>query len=327
MPERNLSSPSTSETVLVTGSSGFIGSHVLRTLSKSPGLASVHGLDIVDPQQRNGAEFTRADIRCGDDLKNLADALKPTTIIHLAAVAEVVIPLNQFPALIDTNVSGTLNLINVLSPRLVLAASSSAVYGDAPKAGASPTWRTVRPVGIYGMSKAFAEMIGHDWARQTGNVFIDFRFGNVVGRNCRGLIPYLVNHALNHPGGSPPAQLRAGGKVMRDYVPVDYVISLLVAAMKTAWSPGSSHSFNVGTGRITTNGDVARIVQKTLRKRGHELNFVFDSPLLPGESQRVILDMKSTVRKLGVPVPSRREVIQAIEEGVISHLESMERTR
>jgi nucleoside-diphosphate-sugar epimerase len=110
---------------------------------------------------------------------------------------------------------------------------------------------------------------------------------------------------------------------MRDYVPVDYVVALLLAAMRTDWKPGSSHTFNVGTGRVTTNGDVARIVQKTLRARGYELNMVFDSPLLPGESQRVVLDMKSTVKKLGIPVPSHEAITRSIEEGTISHLDSV----
>jgi nucleoside-diphosphate-sugar epimerase len=307
------------DALLVTGSSGFIGSHVCRALLND-NKHHVYGLDIVAPGQSRELHFLHADIRRAAALRREAQKIRPHTIIHLAAVAEVVTPFAEYPQLLETNVGGTLNVLETIGPKLVLFASTSAVYGNARTKGAPPSWRQVNPVGIYGMSKAAAEMIGRDWARNSGGVFLHFRFGNVIGENCRGLIPYLVGHAKRHPDGSPPAQLRGQGQLIRDYVPVEYVIELFRAAMTARWKPGTSAVFNVGTGRGTTNRSVARIVQRVLRRRGYRLNLEFNNPIAPGESKTVILDMKTTVRRLGVRPPSRDTVVGTIEEATLSFL-------
>jgi nucleoside-diphosphate-sugar epimerase len=317
---------STGRSVLVTGSSGFIGAHLHHALRNTKGVRSLSGLDIVEGNESSRAETIKADIRRSIDLKLVAEIAQPHTIFHLAAVAEVAIPVNGFAELFETNVLGTLNVLQILKPKVVLSASTSAIYGNSLASGGQPSWNAVRPVGVYGMSKAVVEMIGRDWARETGNVFLHFRFGNVVGPNSRGLIPYLVDHALKHPDGNTPARLRGQGKVQRDYVPVDYVLELMIAAMHMDWAPGTNETFNVGTGRVTTNGEVARIVQRILKKQGHELSMTFDSPLLPGESQRVVLDMTRTVKKLGLPVPPRSAVTRAIEQATISHLNGARRS-
>jgi nucleoside-diphosphate-sugar epimerase len=310
------------DSVLVTGSSGFIGSHVSGALLKTRPQGSVYGLDIAEPNEPDGLCFVQADIRNAVNLRGELSRVRPDIMIHLAALAEVVIPFQDFRQLLETNVEGTLNLLNVLEPKVVLFASTSAVYGNARAAGAPPSWTGVSPLGIYGMSKAVAEMIGRDWATETGGVFLHFRFGNIVGPRCRGLIPYLVNHAKRNLDGSPAAQLRGQGRLVRDYVPVEYLIQLFEAAMQARWPPGTSATFNVGTGRGTTNRAVAGIVQRFLRSRGYKLNMQFNNPAAAGESATVVLDMKSTVRRLAVPPPDRRAVIRSIEEATLSFLET-----
>jgi nucleoside-diphosphate-sugar epimerase len=309
-------------TVLVTGSSGFVDCHLYRSLLEADGIESLHGLDIAVPKEPRPPGFLRADIRLAEDLQRVARIVRPHTIFHLAAVAEVVLPFKIFPDLFDTNLSGTLNVLRAFRPKLVLSASTSAVYGNSSASGARPSWNAVRPVGIYGMSKAVGEMIGRDWARETGNVYLHFRFGNVTGPSCRGLIPYLVNHAKKYPRGSPPAQLRGHGRAIRDYVPIQYVIEVLLAAMRGDWRAGTSETFNVGTGRGMTNGKVCEIVQNFLQRRGYALSVDFDNPLRPGESQTVVLDMKNTTRKLAVPPPPKSAVVRAIEEATLSYLDA-----
>jgi len=86
------------------------------------------------------------------------------------------------------------------------------------------------------MSKAMAELACADWARETGRIAVRFRFGNVIGEGCRGFIPFLVQHAILHPDGDVPAEARGGGLIERDYVPVDHVVEVMIAAAAASCS-------------------------------------------------------------------------------------------
>src|SRR5271157_2296074 len=163
--------------VLVTGSSGFIGSHLCAALLAQGW--EVIGLDIV-PSGSKTHRFIRADIRNPKALREVANRIAPVVVvIHLAAVAEVVTPFQEFGELLATNVTGTLNVIEAFEPKLFVLSSSSAVYGNSRKDGARPVWDEVHPIGIYGMSKALAEMICQEWCRSDGGVAVNMRLGNV----------------------------------------------------------------------------------------------------------------------------------------------------
>jgi UDP-glucose 4-epimerase len=306
-----------SQDILVTGSSGFIGSQ-LSELVAFRANAQVSGLDIVDPKTLPNYDFAKADIGDRPALKTLP--CKPGVIVHLAAKAEVVFPFNELANLVTTNETGTINILDIFQPHRCVFASSSAVYGTSGAEKIAPDWENVNPIGAYGMSKAMGELICGDWARETGGVAVMFRFGNVIGRNCRGLIPYLVNHAKKYPDGSVPAQARGQGQIVRDYVPVNYTIKILMMAMEAEFAPGTALALNIGTGRPMTNGEVGAIAQRILLQEGYALNINWNHPIPQGESKCVILDMEKTVATFGVPVPTEDEVLETIEMAVRSHL-------
>ena len=264
--------------------------------------------------------FVRADIRDPSTLHIQAQA--PTeVVVHLAAVAEVLTPFEEFDELLKTNVIGTLNVLEAFRPKLFILPSTSAVYGNSRVGGARPVWSEVRPIGIYGMSKAAAEMICRDWARSSDGVAVILRLGNVLGAHCRGLIPYVVNHARKYPDGLRPAQLRGNGRLVRDYVPIEYIVKLISAVLRRKWPSGSCSTFNVGTGSRITNKDVISVVQRVLRSRGFQLNPNFRNPVAAGEVQEVVFEMKHTVREFGLPVPSRSAVAKSIREATLSYLD------
>jgi UDP-glucuronate 4-epimerase len=316
--------------ILVTGSAGFIGSHLCAALERS-GRRPL-GLDRALPEEdasdrggprpaARGHETIRADLREPAALAPLA-ARRPFPIVaHLAAEAEVVIPFAAAGDVVGSNVAGTINLLGAAEPRLVVFTSTSAVYGNGRTRGAAPGRGETRPIGLYGMSKACAEIVGRDWARERGGAFVSVRLGNVVGTGCRGLIPYLVRHALRFPGGERPAELRGAGRLLRDYVPVEYVVALLLAAMDRRWPDGAAPLLNAGCGRGLTNADVTTVVARVLRGRGLELRPDFDHPIAPGEAERIVLGMTTTVRALGLAPPAADDVVASIEAATIDHLE------
>jgi len=302
--------------VLVTGSEGFIGSHVCERLGSAG--AHLARLDLLAaPVPR--LSF-RSDVRCPDQLRAVASIVQPRTIIHLAAKAEVVIPFGELADLMATNVNGTINVLDTMRPERLVFASSSAVYGNGSGRAALARWSCVNPLGAYGISKAAAEIVCGEWVRNTGGVSVNLRFGNVIGPRCRGLISYLVEHALADPDGARAAPLRGNGTLVRDYVPVTYAARAIELAAEVDVRPGSAVTLNVGTGRGLTNGEVAQIVQRVLRDKGFTLTTTFGAPAAPGEARRLVLDTAATTRLLGLPPPSADEVVEAIEEATIECL-------
>ncbi|MBI2527821.1 MAG: NAD(P)-dependent oxidoreductase [Candidatus Rokubacteria bacterium] len=301
--------------VLVTGSSGFIGSHLCAALEARAGGGALAGLDLLPASEPAAFQALVADIRDPASLRFLGGE-RVATVIHLAALAEVVIPFSELADLVATNVQGTLTVLSAARPARLVFASSSAVYGHGGRTPARPDWRKVNPVGSYGMSKAMAEMACAEWARATGGAAVSLRLGNITGAGCRGLIPYLVGHAVKHPDGALPAQARGRGRLVRDYVPVRYAVDVILAAAEHPWAPGGIVALNVGTGRGLTNGEVGAMVQGILRRRGYALKIDWDNPVLPGEARAVVLDMEDTVSRLGLAVPGHGEVVSAIGDAV-----------
>ena len=304
------------EAVGVTGSSGFVGRH-LCTLLRSNGL-DVQGLDIRSP--RAGWDWTHCDVDIRRPFAG-GSASGSRTLIHLAAEAESVPSFEKSGQLVDVNLKGTIHVIEAFKPRLLLFASSSAVYGNGSLSGIKPAWSSVNPVGLYGMSKAASELVCSDWARVSAGAAVGFRFGNVTGKRCRGFIPALVAHARRYPNGAVPIQCRGEGRIVRDLVPVTYVTRILEAAIQMPWKPGSYEAFNVGTGRPLTNGEVGAAVARRLKQRGYRLNCNWNNPISACESQCIVLDVRKTVRKFGLELSTHEEVEQAIEEAVDSYLD------
>jgi nucleoside-diphosphate-sugar epimerase len=302
----------------VTGSSGFIGTHLCKRLSEIHGASSFYGIDMEAPPVSGLHSHLDIDIRCPDSLRKTAVTWGyADTVFHLAASAEVLTPWVEVPALLSSNVQGTYNVVDGLDPRLLIFASSSSVYGHAGVYPVHPERGSVQPLCFYSISKLAGEMILRDWVSQTAGSAVVFRFGNVIGPGCRGLIPYLADHMMRYPEGGVPARLRGGGRLVRDYVPVQYVVSVMLAAAQKEWNPASLVTLNVGTGRPTTNREIAEIVREVAGKEGLRLDLSFEDVPGNGEASEVVLDMENTVKLFGIAPPGPAEVRLAIAAAVL----------
>jgi nucleoside-diphosphate-sugar epimerase len=274
------------EGILVTGSSGFVGTHFCREMARRDGLR---------PETREA------------------------TVVHLAGYGLSVAPVSFAPGMYATAIEGTLNVLRSFRPTTLLMASTSAVYGETGGRGAVAAETPSRPLGLYGLSRAASEAVANAWASETGNSAIVFRLGNVIGADCRGMIPYLVEHALRYPEASVPARMRGGGQIIRDYVPISHVVRVLANAALHA--PKTLQScFNVGTGRGTANGEIAEIVTAILAEQGYRLRIEYADEPAPEEARRVLLDVASTTAAFDVAPPSRDAVVEAIADSVFSRL-------
>lgn len=292
--------------VLVSGSSGFIGAHLCRELeTRSAGTPMrLEPADMLDRQA----------------LERIAVGADVSVAIHLAASGRVVAPSSICPDMFATAIVGTLNVVQSFAPRVVVVASTCAVYGNTDAMGARPEVVPPRPVGLYGLAKQSAEMIAAQWARETGASNVVLRIGNVIGPGCGGLIPYLVRQAVAHQDGKVHAQLRGGGRITRDYVPVSHVARVMAEAAFHAWPSKETRIFNVGTCRGTANSEVAAIVQRIVAEHGYRLIIDYKDDPAPGEAWRSVLDSSATTEAFGIEPPREDEVIECISAAVRSHL-------
>jgi nucleoside-diphosphate-sugar epimerase len=306
---------------LVSGSSGFIGTRLCRTLaaSRRPGQLLV-GLDKVPAADPAGMQEIVGDIRDRPALMATLAGLRPEVLIHLAAVAEAVIPFDGLEELFGTNLGGTVNLLEAACPQRVVFTSSSSVYGNCAEEGVAEDWRNVNPLGGYAGTKMIGELTCRSWARALGTTAVCLRLGNVIGPGCHGLIGYLVNHAVTHPDGRVAAQLRGEGRIYRDYVSLAHVIDAVRAACEVPCAAGGHLVYNVSAGVRLANGFIAEIVTATLARAGFVLRADYANPIAAEEPLLTALDVSRATAALGLKPPTRDAIVQAIEEAVLDLL-------
>ncbi len=178
--------------ILLTGASGFAGRHLLRVLIEEGGhrvlaLSGHTRLDSPGLPRGEGVEWRRVDLRSQAEVDQAVANFRPEGVVHLAARTQIVEADQDPGGTLEINAVGTLRLLEALSRRApdakVVIASSAAVYGavaekDLPaREGATP----VRPQGVYGVSKATAEMLAHFFESSAGLSAVVVRPFNVVG--------------------------------------------------------------------------------------------------------------------------------------------------
>lgn len=292
-------------TALVTGGSGFIGSHLVDALI-ARGVA-VTVIDWEDPtaDRRNAqATYVRCDIRSADVAAAIASAA-PEVLFHLAAHiddrASVLDPVMNA----EHNEIGSIRVFaaaRAAGARSMIFASSCAAYGlpDAvPVAETAPA----RPRTPYGISKLAGETYLNAYTMADGAHTVALRFANVYGprqygNKESGAIAIFTEKLLR---GEQPF-LNHDGTTTRDYVFVQDVVRALIAASE------SSHSgvYNVGTGREVATKDLFAMVVKEI---GTDLQPI-PRPEVADALTRICLDTAAIVRDMDW----RAEV--ALEDGI-----------
>jgi UDP-glucuronate 4-epimerase len=262
--------------ILVTGGAGFIGSHLVEKL-----LAAGHEVavlddfnDFYDPQIKhaNVAGFAKdvtmhhVDLRDGASVRNLFHREKFETVAHLAARAGVR-PSIQHPQLYyDTNVSGTLHLLDAASVTKVerfIFASSSSVYGASKTVPFSEDQHLTQTLSPYAATKIAGEFLCSTFSHLYQMRVIVLRYFTVYGPRQR---PDLAIHQFTRRihAGQPIDQFGDGG-TRRDYTYVDDVIQGTMAALK--YDGPLFDIFNLGESETIQLQDLIGAIENALRKK------------------------------------------------------------
>lgn len=219
--------------ILITGNSGYIGSHLSNILLKTNRF-EVHGLDKDDPKIQLH-KFYYQDIR--DPIWKITDSYD--CVIHLAAEVSVSRSVHNPILYYTTNTLGTLNVLkNISAKRFVLGSTGSAAPMNNP----------------YGISKRASEDITKQFCITENIPFTIFRFYNVTGSdgiaptNPDGLMWNLMNAEktgmFNLFGTDYHTE---DGSAIRDYTHVNEICNALESAIDTSTNQIENLGHGVGT--------------------------------------------------------------------------------
>ena len=262
--------------ILVTGGAGFIGSHVCGHL-----LRLGHEIAVVDdfndfyaPQIKrsniqalgDGVEVCEGDIRDRSFVDGVFGAGRYEAVIHLAARAGVRPSVKNPQLYIDTNISGTHNLIDAAHRHGVgrfLFASSSSVYGLARSVPFSESLALPQTLSPYAATKLAGEQICGNYAHLYGMRVVCLRFFTVYGPGQR---PDLAIHKFTdaiHRGTSIPQF--GDGSTRRDYTYVDDIVQGVLGALH--YEGRFFDIFNLGENQTTTLSELICEIERALGKK------------------------------------------------------------
>lgn len=223
--------------VLVTGSAGFIGFHLSRLLLDEG--VTVHGFDgftdyydvaLKDARQAlletsPGFGSTRAMLEDNDAVVATVRSFKPDVIVHLAAQAGVRYSLENPRAYIDSNLTGTFNVMDAAREagvRHLLMASTSSVYGANTRMPFTETDKADTPLTIYAATKKANEAMGHAYAHLWNLPTTMFRFFTVYGPWGRpDMAPHLFLSGILE---GRPINIFNNGDMYRDFTYVEDLV-------------------------------------------------------------------------------------------------------
>ncbi|WP_332769823.1 NAD-dependent epimerase [Phenylobacterium sp.] len=305
--------------ILVTGTAGFIGSHVAhRLLDRGDTVVGLDNLNTYyDPvlkqarlarlEAREGYRHAAVDLVDREAVAALFAETRPEGVINLAAQAGVRYSLEKPQAYVDSNLVGFGNILEgcrAVQPRHLVFASTSSVYGANGKLPFSVHDPVHHPITLYAATKLANESMAHSYAHLFGVPATGFRFFTVYGPWGRpDMALFKFTEAIL---AGRPIDVFGQGRMQRDFTYIDDIVSGVVAALDRPpapdpdWNPQDPDPATSGVApwRILNLGASTRVelmryieVLEEKLERKAQINFL---PMQPGDVARTEADVTET---------------------------------
>ncbi len=317
--------------IAVTGSAGFIGFHVTRTLLEQ-GL-EVHSFDAVNDYydvtlkearlaalggNKNHA-FHKGLLEDASAMEKFFSAARPDIVIHLAAQAGVRYSLTHPQAYIDSNLIGFQNILDQCRKNAVkhlVYASSSSVYGANGKLPFAESDPAEHPLSLYAATKKANESMAHSFSNIFGIPTTGLRFFTVYGPWGRpDMAMFKFARAILE---GKPIDVYNHGNMRRDFTYIDDIVSGILGAARNPpvaddhWDarradPATSHApwriYNLGNNKPASLMHIIETIEAGLGRQA-EKNMM---DLQPGDVPETCADISRAERDLGFTPATRVE--------------------
>jgi UDP-glucuronate 4-epimerase len=319
---------------LVTGVAGFIGMHVAeRLLSMGHEVVGLDNLNdyydvtlkearLARLQALSGFSFQRVDLSDDAAMREVFAQGRFSHVVHLGAQAGVRYSLTHPHVYIDSNVRGTLNVLEGCRAQGIehlVFASTSSVYGLNARMPYSPDHGVDHPVSLYASTKRAGELFAHNYAELFGVPITALRFFTVYGPWGRpDMSPMIFARKIL---AGEPLEVFNFGKHRRDFTYIDDIVEGVVRVLvkppvaNPAWdavtaSPASSRApFRICNIGHSEPVELLYFIELLERALGREAQKTL-LPMQPGDVENTYADMSHLEALVGY----RPQV--SIEEGV-----------
>ena len=230
--------------LLITGASGFIGTDLIKELSKQNEILAI---DIIEPQIKNSnIKFLKVDITKSEELSDIKNI---DGIIHLAAVSRVSDAVQNPQKTININILGTLNLLELARKNNCWFILGSTIEP---------------PNNLYGLTKQFSNNLTKHYAENFNLKTLVLKFSGIFGSgdNPNKLIPKLIREAMNNQEikiNSPETKF--------DFIFIEDLIQGIKKAVEFVQSPSENKTYDeipLASGKLISMKQIAEIIiQKT----------------------------------------------------------------
>ncbi len=294
--------------LLITGGAGFIGSHLVRRLLGQYPAYEIYNLDALtyagnlenlkDVEQQPGYTFIKGDIMDRDLLASLFRKVGFDGVIHLAAESHVDRSIEDGSTFLQTNVQGTLNLLEAARAnwkghyrgKRFYHISTDEVYGSLGHTGAFTEQSAYAPNSPYAASKAASDHFVRAYGATYGLPYIISNCSNNYGPHQfpEKLIPLLINNLVNQR----PLPIYGDGSNIRDWLYVEDH----ARAIDLVYHKGTEgKTYCIGGGNEWKNLELARALCRIADKRlgrpaGSSLKLITFVKDRPGHDLRYAID-------------------------------------
>ena len=326
------------KTILVTGSSGFIGYNLVKRLLDENNNITIIGLDSMNDYYDirlkeyrlnnlngyNNYKFIKGNLADKELINKIFEEYKPQIVVNLAAQAGVRYSITNPDAYIESNLIGFYNILEACRHNLVehlVYASSSSVYGSNKKVPYSTDDKVDNPVSLYAATKKSNELLAHAYSKLYDIPSTGLRFFTVYGPAGRPDMAYFgfTNKLLK----GETIKIFNYGNCKRDFTYVDDIVEGIIRVMKGAPIKKTGEDglpippyavYNIGNSNPENLLDFVNILQEELIKAEVlPSDYDFEShkelvPMQPGDVPVTYADTSALEQDYGYkPSTSLRE--------------------
>ena len=246
---------------MVTGSKGFIGSHLMEHLSGKYNLIPFDKVIGLDVRSRN-------------DLAKVFDIYRIDCVVHLAALAGVRPSMKDPTEYLRNNVEGTMNLLETMKEhdcKKIVFASSSSVYGNNLSGKCSSETDPKNPISPYAYTKSTVEDMLKLYHEVFGIDSISARFFTVYGPNQRKDL--AISKFIQAVEEGSEIHVYGDGEQKRDYTFVEDIVDGIEKAIVKVLNNNMCECINLCSGHAVS---VNEVIEKLFKIAGKETEVIYE---------------------------------------------------